>query len=40
LKLAAEITLGIEQHRDDAHGLLGIVAAVPERIERGRDELQ
>ena len=30
----------IEQHRDDAHRLLRVVAAVAERVERGRDELQ
>ncbi len=40
LEAAAEIALRIEQYGDDAHGLLGIVAAVPQRIERGRDELQ
>jgi hypothetical protein len=32
--------VGVEQHGDDAHGLLGVVAAVAERIERGGDELQ
>ena len=29
-----------QQHGDDAHGLLGVVAAVAERVERGRNELQ
>ena len=36
----AQHALRIEQHGDDAHGLLRIVAAMAERIERGRDELQ
>jgi hypothetical protein len=31
---------GDEQHEDDAHGLLGVVAAVAERIERSRNELE
>ena len=39
-KFAAEMALRIEQHGDDAHGLLRIVAAMAERIERGGDELQ
>ncbi len=30
----------VEQHRDDAHGLLRVVAAVAEGIERGGDELE
>jgi hypothetical protein len=33
LKVIAEVALRIEQHRDDAHGLLRIVAAMAERIE-------
>ena len=37
---AAALAVGVEQGRDDAHGLLGVVAAVPEGVERGRDELQ
>ena len=40
VELAAEIALRVEQHGDDAHGLLRVVAAVAERIERRRDELQ
>ena len=40
VELAAEIALRVEQHRDDAHGLLRVVAAVAERIERRRHELQ
>ena len=40
VELRSHVALRIEQDRDDAHGLLGIVAAVPERIERGRDELR
>ena len=34
------MALRIEQHRDDAHGLLRVVAAMAERVERGRGELQ
>ena len=40
VKLAAEIALRVEQHRDDAHRLLRIVAAVAERVERCRHQLQ
>ena len=35
-----EMALREEQHGDDAHGLLRVVAAMAERVERGRDELQ
>src|SRR6516165_2100777 len=35
VKSRTEETLGIEQHGNDAHCLLCIVAPVPERIERG-----
>src|SRR3546814_1688641 len=38
--LAAEHPLRIEQHGDDPHRLLRVVAAVAQRIERGRDELE
>ena len=40
VEFAAQVPLRVEQHRDDAHGLLRVVAAVAERIERRRDELQ
>ena len=40
MELATEITLRVEEHRDDAHGLLRVVAAVAKRIQRGRHELQ
>ena len=40
VEAAGHVTLRVEQHGDDAHGLLRVVAAVAERIERGRDELQ
>ena len=36
----AEQALRKEQHRDDAHRLLRVVAAVAERIQRRRYELQ
>src|ERR1700760_1124341 len=39
-KCFAEMALRVEQHRDDAHGLLRVVAAVTQRIQRRRDELQ
>ena len=32
--------MGVQQNRNDAHGLLRVVAAMTERIERGGDELQ
>ena len=34
------MTAGIEQDRNDTHGLLGVVAAVPERVERCGHKLQ
>ncbi len=40
VELAAEMPLREQQHGDDAHGLLRVVAAMAERIERARDELQ
>ena len=40
MELAAQLPLGIQQHGDDAHGLLGVVAAVAQRVERSRDELE
>ena len=39
-KPPSEIALRIKQHGDDAHGLLGVIAAVPERIKRSGDELR
>src|SRR5215470_15270277 len=35
----AQVALRIEQDRDDPHGLLRVVAAVAERVERGGHEL-
>ena len=35
----AEMALAEEQHGNDAHGLLRVVAAVSQRIKRGGDEL-
>ena len=35
VEFAAEMPLRIEQHGDDAHGLLRVVAAMAERVERG-----
>ncbi len=32
--------VGVEQHRDDPHGLLRVVAAMAQGIERRGDELQ
>ena len=40
VELAAEHPLRIEQHGDDAHRLLRVVAAVAERVQRRRHELQ
>ena len=40
VELAAQHALRIEQHGDDAHRLLRVVAAVSERIHRRREELQ
>ena len=37
--VAAEHAVGVEQHGDDAHRLLRVVAAVAEGVERRRDEL-
>ena len=39
-KWSAEIALRVEQHHDDAHGLLGVVAAVVEAEGRRGQELQ
>ena len=39
VKALAEITLRKQEYGDDAHGLLRVVAAVAEGIERGGDEL-
>ena len=36
----SEMTLREQQHGDDAHGLLRVVAAMAERVQRGGDELQ
>jgi len=40
MEFAAELALRKEQHGNDAHGLLRVIAAMAERIERRRDELQ
>src|SRR3712207_7619084 len=40
VELAAERALGIKQDGDDPHRLLSVVAAVPERVEGGRNELE
>ena len=40
VKFTVQIALRIEQHRDDAHGFLGVVPAVTDGIERSGDQLQ
>ena len=40
MKVAAQIPLREQEGCDDAHRLLGVVAAMTERVERGRAELQ
>ena len=39
-EVVAEIALRVEQHHDDAHGLLRVVAAVAEAEGRRRQQLQ
>src|SRR6266542_3657073 len=38
--IAPEVAAGDEQAGDDAHRLLGVVAAMAQAVEAGRDELQ
>lgn len=40
VELAPEIACGIEQHGDDAHGLLGVVAAVADRVGGRRAQVE
>src|SRR3954453_2971848 len=40
MEAAAQLPTRIEQDRDHTHGLLGVVAAMPERVQGGRKELQ
>src|SRR5262249_44057442 len=40
MEFGTEITLRIEKHRNDAHCLLGIIAAVAERIASGGHKLR